>query len=106
MQSSHAASADLAIKPWIQSYPPNTPAELGPLAHSSIGALVDKACLRFADRPAFTCMGKTIDYKTFGAQSAAIGAWLQSKGLQKGDRVRYAVRQSDRGPQADRVERL
>ncbi|WP_374108882.1 cold-shock protein [Pseudonocardia sp. ICBG1293] len=26
--------------------------------------------------------------------------------LQKGDRVRYGVRQSDRGPQADRVERL
>ena len=26
--------------------------------------------------------------------------------LQQGDRVRYAVRQSDRGPQADRVERL
>lgn len=26
--------------------------------------------------------------------------------LQEGDRVRYAVRQSDRGPQADRVERL
>jgi CspA family cold shock protein len=26
--------------------------------------------------------------------------------LQKGERVRYAVRQSDRGPQADRVERL
>nr|WP_275691378.1 cold shock domain-containing protein [Pseudonocardia broussonetiae] len=26
--------------------------------------------------------------------------------LQVGDRVRYAVRQSDRGPQADRVERL
>ena len=29
-----------------------------------------------------------------------------SEPLQKGDRVRYAVRQSDRGPQADRVERL
>lgn len=26
--------------------------------------------------------------------------------LQRGDRVRYSVRQSDRGPQADRVERL
>ncbi|HWG95068.1 MAG TPA: cold shock domain-containing protein [Mycobacteriales bacterium] len=26
--------------------------------------------------------------------------------LQRGDRVRYGVRQSDRGPQADRVERL
>ncbi|GLZ52417.1 cold-shock protein CspA [Actinomycetospora sp. NBRC 106378] len=29
-----------------------------------------------------------------------------SEPLQKGDRVRYKVRQSDRGPQADRVERL
>jgi CspA family cold shock protein len=29
-----------------------------------------------------------------------------SQPLQKGDRVRYKVRQSDRGPQADRVERL
>jgi CspA family cold shock protein len=26
--------------------------------------------------------------------------------LQKGERVRYGVRQSDRGPQADRVERV
>jgi CspA family cold shock protein len=25
--------------------------------------------------------------------------------LQKGERVRYGIRQSDRGPQADRVER-
>ncbi len=29
-----------------------------------------------------------------------------SESLEKGDRVRYKVRQSDRGPQADRVERL
>jgi CspA family cold shock protein len=26
--------------------------------------------------------------------------------LEKGDRVRFKIRQSDRGPQADRVERL
>ncbi len=29
-----------------------------------------------------------------------------AEGLQQGDRVRYQVRQSDRGPQADRVERV
>jgi CspA family cold shock protein len=29
-----------------------------------------------------------------------------SESLQRGDRVRYTVRHSDRGPQADRVERL
>ena len=26
--------------------------------------------------------------------------------LQQGERVRYAIRQSDRGPQADKVERV
>ena len=31
---------------------------------------------------------------------------MGSEPLERGDRVRYAVRQSDRGPQADRVERL
>ena len=29
-----------------------------------------------------------------------------AEALQQGDRVRYQVRQSDRGPQADRVERV
>jgi long-chain acyl-CoA synthetase len=74
-------------KIWLNSYPPNTPAEIAPLAHDSIGDLIEKACVRYDDRPAFTCMGKTISYAEFGAHSAAIGAWLQGKGLEKGDRV-------------------
>ena len=31
---------------------------------------------------------------------------VDSAPLQKGERVRFKVRQSDRGPQADRVERI
>ncbi len=31
---------------------------------------------------------------------------IGTSSLEKGDRVRYAIRQSDRGPQADRVERI
>jgi long-chain acyl-CoA synthetase len=72
---------------WIDSYPPETPAVLPPLTHASIGDLIEKACVSFADRPAFTCMGKSISYRQFGEHSAAIAAWLQSKGLKKGDRV-------------------
>ncbi|MEU4803734.1 cold-shock protein [Actinosynnema sp. NPDC023587] len=37
---------------------------------------------------------------------AHVSVIMGSEPLQKGDRVRYAVRQSDRGPQADRIERL
>ncbi len=59
------ANADIAPaveKPWLASYPDIIPAEIGPLPAASIGALLVEACQRFASRPAFTCMDKTISY--------------------------------------------
>ncbi|WP_292477202.1 long-chain-fatty-acid--CoA ligase, partial [Mesorhizobium sp.] len=38
-------------------------------------------------RPAFVCMGKSISYAELERLSAAFGAYLQSKGLEKGARV-------------------
>jgi len=72
---------------WLQSYPPNTAAEIGPLEHASVAALMESSFKRFADRPAYTCMGKTITYSEMERLSSAVGAWLQSLGLEKGDRV-------------------
>ncbi|WP_340162031.1 long-chain fatty acid--CoA ligase [uncultured Hoeflea sp.] len=72
---------------WLKSYPPGTDAEIGPLAYASVAALLEDSFKRFADRPAYTCMGKTLTYSETERMSAAIGAWLQSLGLQKGDRV-------------------
>jgi len=72
---------------WLPSYPPNTPADIAPLAYTSIAALIENSFKRYANRPAYTCMGKTITYGEMEQMSAAIGAWLQSLGLQKGDRV-------------------
>ncbi|WP_422372553.1 long-chain-fatty-acid--CoA ligase [Hoeflea sp.] len=72
---------------WLSSYPPNTPSDIAPLEHNSIAALIEDSFKRFADRPAFTCMGKTISYKDLEDYSNRIGAWLQSLGLEKGDRV-------------------
>ena len=72
---------------WLQSYPPNTPADIGPLAYESVGGLIDDAFKRYGQHPAFTCMGKTISYSDMEALSTKLGAWLQSLGLEKGDRV-------------------
>jgi long-chain acyl-CoA synthetase len=80
----NSAAAD---RIWLSSYPPNTPSDIAPLKHSSIAALIEESFKRFADRPAFTCMGKTISYKDLEDYSTRIGAWLQSLGLEKGDRV-------------------
>ncbi|TJW40207.1 MAG: long-chain fatty acid--CoA ligase, partial [Mesorhizobium sp.] len=82
-----AAAAGLPEKPWLKSYPKVVPAEIGALPFGSIGDLLADVCKRYASRPAFTCMGKTISYAEVERQSAAFGAYLQSTGLPKGARV-------------------
>ncbi|WP_271025576.1 long-chain fatty acid--CoA ligase [Rhizobium sp. RCAM05973] len=72
---------------WLASYPDIVPAELPPLEHASLVALLEESCARYADRLAFTSMGKSITYRDLGTQTRKIAAWLQSLGLQKGDRV-------------------
>ncbi|OBZ96756.1 long-chain fatty acid--CoA ligase [Pararhizobium polonicum] len=76
-----------AGKPWLQSYPPGMPADISPLPYDSIGDLFEQSCKKFASRAAFTCMGKTLTFDGLDAESRKIGAWLQSAGLVKGDRV-------------------
>ena len=72
---------------WLASYPPNTNADIGPLQYASVAGLIEDSFKRYANRPAYTCMGKTITYSEMEDMSSAIGAWLQSLGLSKGDRV-------------------
>ncbi len=74
-------------KPWLKSYPPMVAAEIGPLEHKSLGALFESSAGKFGSSPAYSCMGKTITYSELLVQSSKVGAWLQSVGLEKGDRV-------------------
>ncbi|MCF3639131.1 long-chain fatty acid--CoA ligase [Rhizobium sp. TRM95111] len=82
-----APSGRAPEKFWLASYPTDLPSEIAPLAHHSVGAMVESCCRQFADRPAFTCMGKALTFREFGEQTAKVAAWLQSRGLEKGDRV-------------------
>jgi long-chain acyl-CoA synthetase len=75
-----------ADRPWLKNYPANVPAEVT-IPSGSIGDLLVSSCRQYAGRPAFTCMGKSINYGELERQSAAFGAWLQSKGLARGARV-------------------
>jgi len=72
---------------WLKSYADITPAEIGELKYASVGALIEDSCRQFSAKPAFECMGKTIDYGELEKLSRELGAWLQSLGLEKGDRV-------------------
>lgn len=84
---SHASTHPAANKIWLASYPPTVPAELPPLAHRSIAQLFEESCNRFADRTAFSSMGKSMTFRQLEEATRQVGAWLQSLGLSRGDRV-------------------
>ncbi len=88
MNSVSAPSDSPRVKKiWLASYPDIVPAELPPLEHASLAELLEESCARYADRLAFTSMGKSITYRDLDTQTRKIAAWLQSLGLQRGDRV-------------------
>jgi len=73
---------------WLKSYPPGMPAEISTWKdYKSVGALFEESCRTFAAKPAFHCMGKTISFGELDRMSRDFAAWLQAKGLKKGDRV-------------------
>ncbi|AVH40496.1 long-chain fatty acid--CoA ligase [Agrobacterium tumefaciens] len=76
-----------AEKRWLASYPPGVPSEIPASAHASLVELLEKSCVQFADRKAFSSMGKSLTYRELDAETRAVAAWLQSRGLEKGDRV-------------------
>ncbi|NLS02156.1 long-chain fatty acid--CoA ligase [Rhizobium sp. P32RR-XVIII] len=85
--SSVHPSGALPKKPWLATYPAIVPAELPPLEHESLAELLEKSCRDYANRIAFSSMGKTLTYRELERQTRKVAAWLQSIGLQKGDRV-------------------
>ncbi|WP_425292442.1 long-chain-fatty-acid--CoA ligase [Agrobacterium rosae] len=74
-------------RPWLASYPQGVPAELPDPGYSSLAELLEKSCTLYADRKAFSSMGKSLTYRQLEEQTRKVGAWLQQIGLVKGDRV-------------------
>ena len=74
-------------KPWLNAYPAGVPAGIDPAQYTSLSTLFDESFARYANKPAFACMGKTITYAQLDTLSARLAAWFQSKGLKKGARV-------------------
>src|SRR5688572_6141381 len=72
---------------WLKSYPPGVPADIDTDEYRSLVELFDASIKKYAGRPAFHNMGKTISFGELEARSRDFGAWLQGKGLAKGARV-------------------
>ncbi|MEO6351515.1 MAG: long-chain-fatty-acid--CoA ligase [Burkholderiaceae bacterium] len=73
--------------PWLQYYPAGVPATIDIDKYSSIVALLEESFSLYRARRAYVCMDKAITYGDIDTLSTALGAWLQSRGLQRNDRV-------------------
>ena len=72
---------------WLKHYPAGVPADIDPSQYRSIAHLLEESMQRHADRVAYASLGKTMTYRQVDEASRALGAWLQSRGLQPGARV-------------------
>ncbi|MEO7548390.1 MAG: AMP-binding protein, partial [Ramlibacter sp.] len=74
-------------RPWLSAYSPGVPADIDPSQYASLVQLMDEAFQKYADRPAYSFMGKDVTYGQTDSLSKAFAAYLQGLGLAKGDRV-------------------
>lgn len=75
-------------RPWLPFYPKGVPHEINSDAYPSLAAMMDEAFSRFADRPAYACMGKQITFAEVDRLSRQFASFLQNDlKLQKGDRI-------------------
>jgi len=75
-------------KIWLRHYPAGVPAEINPNEIASLLSLLERSFEKFADRPAYTMMDRTITYRQFEVLSRRLAAYLQKvAGLEKGDRI-------------------
>ena len=73
---------------WLANYPAGIPADIDADQFDSIPALLDQIFGKFADRPAYHNLGRTISYAELDQLSRDFAAFLQSlPGMDRGERV-------------------
>ena len=59
---------------WLKHYPQDVPADIDPTQYPSLVALIEDSFKQYADRTAYSVMGKDVSYAETDAQSRAPGA--------------------------------
>jgi len=74
-------------QPWLDSYPDGVPAEIDLGEYSSIMDIFNQSIERFGKQTAYVNFDHEMTYQELDRQTRNFAAWLQSKGLKKGDRI-------------------
>ncbi len=72
---------------WTKHYPDGVPAEVDIGQYGSLVDLLEESFSKYTNDNAYILMDKALTYGELDRKSRAVGAYLQSLGLQQGDRV-------------------
>ena len=74
-------------KTWLKQYPAGVPPEVKFDLYASLVALMEESFRKYRDLPAYVFMGRSYRFGQVDDASRAFAAYLQSLGLERGDRV-------------------
>ena len=77
----------LETRPWLKFYIDKLPYENDPDSYTSVIELMEEGFEKYAPTRAYSNMGKELSYAEVDKLSRDFAAYLQSLGLQKGDRI-------------------
>ena len=77
----------LETRPWLKFYKEGLSYEINPDSYASINELMEEGFEKYASTRAYSNMGKELSYAEINKFSRDFAAYLQSIGLQKGDRI-------------------
>ncbi len=75
------------IKPWLDSYPSGIPVNIDPSKYPTLMTFANECFSQFKNNIAFSNFDKTITYGQLDKYSTQFAAYLQSRGLNPGDRI-------------------
>jgi long-chain acyl-CoA synthetase len=74
-------------RPWLTAYSQGVPADIDPHQYNSLVGLMEEGFQKFANRTAYSFMGRDVSFAQTDSLSSAFAAYLQGLGLHQGDRV-------------------
>ena len=72
---------------WLKSYPAGVETTIDERRIGTLVQMLQESFARNGPQVAFACMGADLTYRQVDRLSSAVASWLQSRGLDRGDRV-------------------
>ncbi len=74
-------------RPWLKNYPTGIPVNINPDSYATLVEMFKDTFAKYNKNIAFNCMGATITFEQLDKYSEQFGAYLQQRGLEKGDKI-------------------